>query len=143
MDKLPTERLRERPAQVDSKYVQEREAQGWRLCAVEWEREDANGSHRWTEDVPYGLRVSRDCTRLEENPTETEVLLALMELIVQDKRLSEAAVEMNRRGYKTRDGKLWGPGGLFDLLPRLIDVGPRIFRTDEWAHRRRALVKAV
>jgi hypothetical protein len=139
----PTERIRERPAQVDAKYITEREAQGWKLCAIEWEREATGAAQTWTEDVPYGLRVSRDCTRLEENPAETAVLVALMEQIVQDKRLSEAAVELNRRGYQTRDGRHWGPGGLFELLPRLIEVGPKIFRTEEWAARRRALVKAV
>ena len=139
----PTERIRERPEHVDSNYIEQRESQGWKLWAVEWEREATVGVQRWTEDVPYGLRVSRDCTRLEENPAETEVLLALMEQIVQDRRLSEAAVEMNRRGYRTRDGRGWGPGGLFELLPRLIEVGPKIFRSEEWAQRRRALGKVV
>jgi hypothetical protein len=139
----PTERMRERPARIDAKYIEDRQAQGWTLLAVEWERESATAGQRWTEDVPYGLRVSNDCKRLEENPDETQVLVAMMEQIVQDKRLSEAAVEMNRRGYRTREGGHWTPSGLFELLPRLIDVGPKIFRSDEWAMRRRALVKAV
>ena len=54
------------------------------------------------------------------------ILLAL-ELIVQDFRLSQVATELNRRQYRTRAGTQWNAASVFELLPRLIDVGPRIF----------------
>jgi hypothetical protein len=76
-------------------YFRQRSDQGWRLVAIEWER----GADRQpaTEDVPFGLRVASDCQRLEENPDEMQVLLLMMETIVQDGPLSQAARTINER----------------------------------------------
>jgi hypothetical protein len=32
---------------------------------------------------------------------------------------------------------------VFDMLPRLIEVGPRVFTTQEWAARRSRLLQAI
>jgi hypothetical protein len=32
---------------------------------------------------------------------------------------------------------------LFNLLPRMIEVGPRLFVSEEWAERRRRLPRVV
>jgi len=76
-------------------YFRQRSDQGWRLVAIEWVR----GADRQpaTEDVPFGLRVASDCQRLEENPDEMQVLLLMMETIVQDGPLSQAARTINER----------------------------------------------
>ncbi|MGA2740996.1 MAG: hypothetical protein ABSG65_26600, partial [Bryobacteraceae bacterium] len=71
------------------------------MTAVEWEREvdeAANQPGPLTEEVPYGLRVSADCSHLEENVTEKQALVLMMDLIVQDAPLSLVAEELNRKG---------------------------------------------
>ena len=119
-------------------YFREKAADGWKLVAVEWER-GASSANIPLEDIPFGLRVASDCKRLEEDPDESQVLILMMETIVQDGPLSEAARIINDRGYRTRDGDKWTPKALFYLLPRLIEVGPRLCTSEEWVERRKHL----
>lgn len=119
-------------------YFSTKTAEGWRLVAVEWER-GAEGKGPSMEDVPFGLRVASDCKQLEEDPEEREVLVLMMETIVQDGTLSQAAQLINQRGFRTRDGEKWTPKALFYLLPRLIEVGPRLCTSEEWVERRKRL----
>jgi len=131
---------------VGSEYFQEKTEAGWKLVAVEWQREIEGGQDEpraFIEDVPFGLRVSSDCQHLEENPSEKEVLVTMMDLIVQDNPLSKVAAEMNQRGFRTRQGGRWAPVTVFNMLPRLIEVGPRIFSSEEWSERRQRLLKVV
>jgi hypothetical protein len=121
-----------------AEYFGARTAEGWRLVAVEWER-GASPTGLPAEDVPFGLRVASDCQRLEEDPGELEVLVLMMETIVQDGPLSQAAQVINQRGFRTRDGEKWTPKALFYLLPRLIEVGPRLCTSEEWVERRKHL----
>lgn len=118
-------------------YFNEKSAEGWRLVAIEWERGAPSAPP--VEDVPFGLRVASDCQRLEENPDEMQVLVLMMETIVQDGTLSQAAETINARGYRTRDREKWTPQALFYLLPRLIEVGPRLCTSEEWIERRKHL----
>ncbi len=138
------ERIREELSCLPSaEYLQYKAAAGWKLAAIEWEREaetDAQAGALKLE-VPFGLRVAKDCVHLEENPAEKEILMLAMELIVQDRSLSQVAEELNRRGFWTRDGLKWGPVPVFDLLPRLVEVGPRIFSSEDWAERRQHLYR--
>jgi len=139
------QRVREVPsAPLTPDYLNRKAKEGWRLTALEWEREvDDAGAQTGalSEEVPYGLRVSADCTNLEENPSEKQVLIQMMDLIVQDAPLSLVAEELNRKGYRTRGGANWTPGSVFDMLPRLIQVGPRIFSSHEWTARTRHLFR--
>ena len=121
-------------------YFTEKAGEGWRLVAVEWER-GAPVAAEPAEDVPFGLRIASDCRRLEANPDEVDVLLLLMEVIVQDGPLSKAAEVINERGHRTRNGERWTPSALFRLLPRLIEAGPRIYKSEEWLERRKHLIK--
>ncbi|HTS78120.1 MAG TPA: recombinase family protein [Bryobacteraceae bacterium] len=122
-------------------YFHEKAADGWRLIAIEWERgAPATPS---VEDVPFGLRVASDCRRLEENPDEMQVLVLMMETIVQDGPLSQAAQAINDRGFRTRDGEKWTPQALFYLLPRLIEVGPKLCTSEQWIERRKHLFNVV
>ena len=119
--------------------------QGWRIVAIEWEREVAEEpAHAGTngEEPPYGLQISQETDQLEVNPTEREALFLMMELTVQEGPYSRIAEELNSRGFRTRHGHNWTPVSVFQMLPRLIEVGPRIFGTEEWQERRRRL-KAV
>lgn len=118
--------------------------QGWKIVAVEWEREvpEATEPAPIGEEPPFGLQVSKEGEQLEVNPTEREALFLMMELTVQEGPYSRIADELNRRGFRTRQGNRWTPVSVFQMLPRLIEVGPRIFSTEEWQERRRKLKAA-
>ncbi len=136
------ERMRqENPESFGADEIARQTADGWKLVAVEWERElpEAADAARGPEEVPFGLQVASDPPRLEENPKEQEILLLMMELTVQDGPYSVIAEELNRRGHRTRQGTRWTPVSVFQMLPRLIEVGPRIFATREWQERRARL----
>jgi hypothetical protein len=125
-------------------YVNQKAQEGWKLAAVEWEREiEETPAGRLSDDIPYGLRVAPDCNHLEENASEKQALVLMMDLIVQDAPLSLVAEELNRKGFRTRNGSNWTPGSVFDMLPRLIQVGPRIFSSAEWTERTRHLFRMV
>ena len=76
-------------------------------------------------------------------PQERNVLVQMMELIVQDYSITLVAAELNKRGLRTRTGSLWTPVSVFNMLPRLIEVGPHIFSSDDWEQRRERLLKMV
>ncbi len=80
----------------DSEVIRQRTAAGWQLVSIEWRRElpesESATQGAFNEDIPYGLRISDDCQRLEVDPVENRTL----------------------------------------MLPRLIEVGPRLFETEEW-----------
>ena len=66
------QRVREVPSgPLTQEYVSQKAKEGWKLTAVEWEREvEEPAADSLSEEVPYGLRVSADCQHLEENATE-------------------------------------------------------------------------
>jgi len=126
-------------------------ASGWRLVALEWEKEadgETAGStpdveEPKTEQIPYGLQVSSDGQRLMENPVERQIVILALDRIVEDAPLSQVADELNRAGYRTRGGNPWTPAAIFNLLPRMIEVGPRLFVSEDWTHRRERLPRVV
>jgi len=116
--------------------------------SLEWEREIETGLPRGEasslrEEVPYGLRVAQDGLHLEENAAEKETLVRMMDLIVEDHSLSRVAEELNGRGFRTRQGALWTASAVFNMIPRLVEVGPRIFSSDEWVALRSRLAGGV
>ena len=135
---MPKERIRQEvPASFGPDDIARHVEQGWKLVAVEWEREVPldEAAHR-PEEVPFGLQIAKDGKRLEENEDEQAILRLMMELTVQDGPYSAIAEELNHRGYRTRQGTKWSAVSVFQMLPRLIEVGPRIFSTQEWQERR-------
>ena len=109
---------------------------GWKLVAIEWEREVEIPAEHLPAEVPFGLRIGPETQRLEENPAEREILVQMMELIVQEGSYARIADEINRRGFRTRQGTKWSSVSVFEMLPRLIEVGPHVFQTSEWQKRR-------
>jgi hypothetical protein len=84
-------------------------------------------------DVPYGLRVSSNCVTLEEDPAEREVLTAMLNLIVKDDvSFSQVARELTEKGFRTREGSRWTQTAVFEMLPRMVEVAPTIFSSEEW-----------
>jgi hypothetical protein len=116
--------------------MRQRTAAGWQLVSLEWRRElpeaEAPSEGAFREDIPYGLRISDDCQRLEVDPTENRVLMTMMELLVQDFTYSSIVSDLNEKGFRMRNGKPWNRVALFNMTPRLIEVGPRLFSTEEW-----------
>lgn len=116
--------------------IKQRSAAGWQMVSIEWRRElpdqESPSEGAFSEDIPYGLRISEDCQRLEVDPTENMTLTLMMELLVQDFTYSSIVSDLNEKGLRMRDGKPWNRVALFNMMPRLIEVGPRLFSTEEW-----------
>ncbi len=121
--------------------IRQRAEAGWQMVAIEWRRElpdaEAPSDCEFDEDIPYGLRVSDDCMRLEADPVEHQVLILIMEGVAQDSSYAEIAARLNEKGLRTRSGQSWTRVAVFGMIPRLIDVGPRIFSSTEWVERSR------
>ena len=143
------ERIRESMTSLPTlDHLVERVEAGWKLVAIEWEREAESSAPtppevRVIEQIPFGLRVSDDCSGLVEDPAERQMIVTALDMIVDDCPLSQVADELNRRGHKTREGTPWTPTALFVLLPRMIEVGPRVFSTSEWSSRKQRLPRVV
>jgi len=126
--------------------IEKKSGEGWKPVVVVWERQVEDGKPARVdiaEDVPYGLKISEDCLELEQDIQEKEALLVMLEMIIQDKPPSEIAESLNQRGFRTRHNNKWTPGTVFDMLPRLIEVGPRVFTSEEWVVRRGRLMNVV
>jgi len=134
------ERVRETMSNPPSSdYVRERADEGWHIVAVEWARPIDAGSNDaglLKEEIPYGLRVSVDCRHLEESPEEKEAMVLMLEMIVEDKPFSQVATGLNNQGLSTRSGAPWTQVAVFNMLPRIIEVAPQIFSSEEWSKRR-------
>jgi hypothetical protein len=142
------ERIREALSGLPTlEHLVERVEAGWKLVAIEWEREASAGADspekQMVEEIPYGLRVSDDCTGLVESQSERQIIITALDMIVEDCPLSRVADELNRRGHTTREGTPWTPSALFTLLPRMIQVGPKVFRSEEWVTRKQRLPRVV
>jgi hypothetical protein len=119
---------------------------GWKLVAIEWEREVETDRFKAENEplpgsVPFGLQIAAETEKLEENRVEREILFELMELVVQEGSYARIADELNRRGFRTRQGAAWSPISVFEMLPRLIEVGPHLFQSAEWQKRRQQITE--
>ena len=90
---------------LTASYLERKAADGWKAVAIVWQR--SVDDHEppiadIAEPVPYGLKIAEDCTALEQDVREREALIVMLEMIIQDKPLSEIASELNRRGFRTR-----------------------------------------
>lgn len=130
-------------------YLKHKEDAGWRLAAVEWEREvessieEGSSTEPGPEQIPYGLQVAADGVRLEQNPSEMLVLNHLAEMIVQDASYNRMAEALNLLPSRTREGRRWTAVAVFKLTPRLIEVAPRILSGREWEVRKKELSRVA
>lgn len=128
--------------------IQQRTAAGWQLVSIEWRRELPGDEPAFSEGVfdeaiPYGLRISDDCKRLEVEPSEHQAMVLMMELLVQDFPLSSVVSDLNEKGFRTREGKPWSRISVFNMLPRLIEIGPTLFPSREWEERRQKFARMI
>ena len=144
-----TQKIRETlPAWLDPDYVRQRESQGWRMVAVEWEREvevarEIEGTvppgTESAEEIPYGLQIAADCHHLEETPEEMQIVKFLAEMIVQDASFTGMAAALNERDFRARGGQPWTAAAVFKLTPRLIEIAPKILSGQEWESRKKQM----
>ncbi len=130
---------------MDFSDLEQRIAEGWEPIAIEWQRQvEGEGSQTagFVQEVPFGLQVAKDCMHLEENAEESRALTLMTDLIVDDRSLSEVADSLNQLGFRNRQGLKWSPVSVFNLLPRLIEAGPRIFSSEQWEERRQRLSRS-
>lgn len=127
-------------APFSAELIRQRTAGGWQMVSIEWRRElpdaEAPAEGVFDEQIPYGLRISEDCKRLEAEPREHQALMEMMEGLAQDFPYSAIVSALNEKGFRMRDGKPWNRVAVFNMIPRLIEVGPRFFSSDEWQKRR-------
>ncbi len=120
--------------------IRQRTAAGWQMVAIEWRRElpdsEIPPEPVFDEEIPYGLRISDDCARLEVDPVEHRVLMEMMEMLAQDFSYSAIVSSLNEKGRRMRDGRPWNRVAVFKMIPRLIEVGPQFFASSEWEQRR-------
>jgi hypothetical protein len=126
--------------------IRQRTSAGWQMVSIEWRRElpesEAPSEGAFTEEIPYGLRISDDCQRLEVDAKEHQALMLMMELLVQDFSYSSIVSDLNEKGFRMRDGRPWSRVAVFNMIPRLIEVGPGFFNSDEWEKRRQRFARA-
>jgi hypothetical protein len=132
---------------LSAEVIRQRTSAGWRMVSVEWQRElpdsEAPSEGAFNEDIPYGLRISDDCKRLEADPAEHQTLMLMMELLVQEFSYSSIVSDLNEKGFRMRDGQPWSRVAVFNMIPRLIEVGPRFFSSEEWEKRRLGFARAM
>jgi len=135
------------PQQLPEELFAQRTRAGWQLVSMEWRRElpgdEPPTAGAFDEEIPYGLRISDDGQRLEVNAQEHEVLLQMMQLLAQDFPYSSIVSDLNEKGFRTREGRPWSRVAVFNMIPRLIEVGPRIFSSKEWEQRRQKFWQMV
>lgn len=120
--------------------------EGWRPVAIEWQRDidqTETAAGQLKHEVPYGLTVSEDCRHLEQNPKEMAALKLMLAMIAGDHPLSKIADELNRQGYRMRNGAEWTQVTAFHMLPRLIEVAPEIMSAEEWTSSKNRILRAV
>ncbi len=132
--------------QFSPEVVTQRTAAGWQMVSIEWRRElpdhEAPTEGAYNEDIPYGLRISDDCQRLEVNPIENQAMMLMMELLGQDFSYSSIVSDLNEKGFRMRDGKPWNRIAVFNMMPRLIEAGPRMFSSEQWKRLRQGLSRS-
>ena len=139
-----SERIRDAISEpLTLEYFHRRTAEGWTIAAVEWMKPSSSigipveDTH--LEEVPYGQRISKDCGHLTEDSYEMDVLLFIYEKVVGGWRPTQIAAELNNRGFRTRSKSHWTPAAVFDLLPRLIELSPKLQSRPDWPSRRAKL----
>lgn len=128
--------------EVTLEYFAKRIREGWTIVGVEWAREstaagvESEHTRVLAQEpmLPYGFRVN-ETGSLQENPLEIQVLLTILDQIVREKRVQEIASELNLRGFITRRGAPWSASDVFDMLPRVIDIGPALLKSEAWQKR--------
>lgn len=128
-----TREVQHGPFDLDS--IAQRQSAGWTIRSIEWVRPGASSRVLAGAEIPYGLRPVEGSLgkELEDDPAEIEVLMEALRGITRDVPLSQIAERLNERFSYQRNGRRWDQVALFELLPRLIEVGPDLLSSEQWA----------
>jgi hypothetical protein len=63
----------------------------------------------------------------------------MMDLLAQDFTYSSIVSDLNEKGFRIRNGDLWTRVAVFNMMPRLIDAGPRLLSDDDRRRRHPAI----
>ena len=69
--------------------------------------------------------------------------MEIMELLAQDFSYSSIVSSLNEKGFRQRSGEPWSRVSVFNMIPRLIEVGPKFFSSPEWEKRRQRFARAA
>ena len=69
-------------------------------------------------------------------------MMLMMELLGQDFSYSSIVSDLNEKGFRMRDGKPWNRIAVFNMMPRLIEAGPRMFSSEQWKRLRQGLSRS-
>ena len=129
------EKLRENVSELPTEEeVREKAAEGWKLVAVEWQREAPARAEEPAHETPFGLCAADGGTELRPDRGEQEILRLILGMVIDDDNsLEQVAAELNRRGLPRRGGRSWNQGAVFNMLPRLVEVAPQIFARADWS----------
>ena len=118
---------------LDDELLRVKARDGWRPISVVWERTvEGEVEEVAPQAVPFGLRVAGDCQGLEPDVDEIRTMLYMLKGVVEDRPFGQIARELNAAGLGTRTGAEWNQTSVFHMLPRLIEVAPNIFNSDDW-----------
>ena len=130
----------------NSEVIRQRTETGWQMVSIEWRRElperETPTEGAYNEEIPYGLRISEDCLRLEVEPNENRAMMLMMELLGQDFSYSSIVSDLNEKGFRMRNGNAWNRVAVFNMMPRLIEAGPRLFSSEEWKRLQQGMSRA-
>ena len=120
---------------LDQELLRAKASEGWRPVGVVWERTVEGDDHLEPslQPVPYGLRIGDDCQSLAPAADEIRAMIRMLKGIVDERPFSEIAADLNATGFHTRTGAEWNQSSVFHMLPRLIEVAPSIYSSEEWA----------
>jgi len=125
---------------LDDELLRVKARDGWRPISVVWERTvEGEVEEVAPQAVPFGLRVSGDCKTLAPDVNEIRTMLYMLKGVVEDRPFGQIARELNDAGHQTRTGDEWNQTTVFHMLPRLIEVAPTIFNSNDWRATKPAL----
>ncbi len=131
---MAADRFREHPPNpIDAAYLEERAAQGLVAVEIVWEKQETRAPVPPPRlAVPYGWRAVPGAQFLEEDQDETAILRLMLDRLIDDQPFWKVAEELNAHGRRTRGGEAWSQVAIFELLPRLVEMAPALFRAPSW-----------
>jgi len=118
---------------LDDELLRAKARDGWRPISVVWERTiEGETAEAEPQAISFGLRVAGDCQSLEPDVDEIRTMLYMLKGVVEDRPFGQIAQELNEAGHQTRTGEEWNQTSVFHMLPRLIEVAPNIFNSNDW-----------
>jgi len=83
---------------------------------------------------PLGYNVDKQTKKLVINPDEAGAVKLIFEIILKGESYMDVVNELNRKGYKTKTGNVFGKNSLFSILKNEKYCGTYIYNKSEKAN---------